>query len=238
MTATTVIPAPTLIRDLPQEDRPRERLRDFGADALSSAELIAILLRTGATGRSAITVAQDLLSRFGSLTGLAQATHAELCTARGLGPAKAAELQAAITLGIRAASASTDARPLLKNPEDIANIFLHEMSLLEQEHVRVVLLDVRLRLISTSNVYVGSVHTVQVRYGELLRDAVRSGASAIVLVHNHPSGEPTPSVADITMTQGLRQASTLLDIELQDHIIIGGGRYVSLRSSGLGFAAS
>jgi len=225
----------TLIHDLPESERPRERLRDFGPGALSHAELIAILLRTGAKGKSAITVANDLLCRFNGLGALAQASYGELCAAHGLGPAKAAELLAAITLGVRAASVAPETRPQLRNPEDIANLLLHEMSLLDQENVRVLLLDTRLRLLSTSDVYRGSVHTAAVRYGELLRDAVRVNASAIVLVHNHPSGDPTPSAADIGMTQGLLQASQLLEIDLHDHIVIGGGRYVSLRSAGLAF---
>jgi len=225
----------TLIRDLPRAERPRERLRDAGPAALSNAELIAILLRTGARGKSAVTLAQDLLSRFGSVAGLAQASHAELCTAPGLGPAKAAELLAAVTLGIRAASLSPDSRPRLQSPEDIADLVLHEMSLLKQEHVRVLQLDTRMRLLGSSEVYRGSVHTAVIRHGELLRDAVRANASAIVVVHNHPSGDPAPSASDISMTQGLVQAGKMLDIELHDHVIIGGGRYVSLRTAGLGF---
>ncbi|MBI5289852.1 MAG: DNA repair protein RadC [Chloroflexi bacterium] len=233
--ATAPLRTVTLIHDLPESERPRERLRDFGPAALSAAELIAIILRTGAKGKSAITIANDLLREFDGLGALARASYAQLCASHGLGPAKAAELLAAITLGVRAASEAPEARPLLRNPEDIANRLLHEMSLLDQENVRVLLLDTRLRLLSTSDVYRGSVHTTTVRYSELLRDAVRVNASAVVLVHNHPSGDPTPSAADIGMTQGLLQACKLLEIDLHDHIVIGGGRYVSLRSAGLGF---
>lgn len=225
----------TLIHDLPASERPRERLRDAGPGALSNAELIAILLRTGARGKSAVTLANDLLVRFRGVAGIARASHAELCAVDGLGPAKAAELLAAVTLGIRAASAASEARPRLQNPEDVASLVLQEMSLLQQEAVRVYQLDTRLRLLGMSEVYRGSVHTTPVRYGELLREAIRSNASAVVVVHNHPSGDPAPSAADITMTKGLVEVGKLLDIDIHDHIVVGGDRYVSLRTAGLGF---
>jgi DNA repair protein RadC len=226
---------PTLIHDLPPAERPRERLRDAGPAALSNAELIAILLRTGLRGKSAVTLAHDILARFDDVTGLAQASYAELCTIDGLGPAKAAEILAAVTLGVRAASANPETRRRLQSPADIADLVMQEMSLLKQEAVRVFQLDSRLRLLGSTEVYRGSVHTTPVRHGELLRDAIRANASAIVVVHNHPSGDPTPSAADISMTQGLHAAGVMLDIELHDHVIIGAGRYVSLRNAGLGF---
>ena len=226
-----------MVREMPAAERPRERLARYGADVLASAELIAILLRTGKAGMDVMAVAEGLVRDFG-LEGLARATIAELETVPGLGPAKAAELKAAITLGVRAASVSPESRPLLKTPEDIADLMLHEMSMKDREHVRVVNLDVRLRLLKVSEVYIGSVHTAQVRYAELFRDAVRTGASAVVLVHNHPSGDPTPSLADIAMTKGMVAAGELLDIELQDHMIMAGGRFVSMRAAGLGFAKS
>lgn len=225
-----------LIRDLPATERPRERLRDVGAENLSSAELIAILLRTGIEGVSALALAQDLLRRFGNLAGLAQASHAELCATRGLGPAKAAELRAALTLGVRAASEAPDTRRPMRGPDDVARVVLGDMSLLDQEEVRVLNLDRRLQLVGISNVYRGSVHSVIVRYPDLFRDAVRAGATGIVVVHNHPSGDPTPSAADIAMTKGLVAAGELLDIDVQDHMVVAAGRYVSMRTAGLGFA--
>jgi DNA repair protein RadC len=165
-------PAPRiLMRDMPTEERPRERLLRYGADVLQSAELIAILLRTGTAGADVMAVANGLLQRFGGLSGLARASIVELSGVPGIGPAKAAELRAAIALGVRAASESED-RPVLRSPEDVANRVLHRMSLLDQEHVRVISLDVRLRLLGESDVYRGSVHSSHVRYGELLRDPV------------------------------------------------------------------
>jgi DNA repair protein RadC len=153
----------------------------------------------------------------------------------GIGPAKAAELKAAIAIGIRAASVSLEAKRYVKNPEDVANLVLNEMTLLDQEHVRVIVLDVRLALLKVIEVYRGSVHSTHVRYGELFRDAIKLNAAAVVLVHNHPSGDPTPSAADIAMTKGMVEAGKLLDIDVNDHIVVGGGRYVSLRAAGLGF---
>ncbi|MHB8375469.1 MAG: RadC family protein [Dehalococcoidia bacterium] len=230
-------PAPgyTLIRDLPASERPRERLRDFGAQALSTQELIAILLRTGTSKESALAQASRLLARFEGLPGLARSSFNELRNEKGLGEAKAAQIKAAIELGMRAASAMPEERRIFKSPDDLANIALAEMSLLEQEVVRVLLLDARLRMIGFPEVYRGSVHTAQVRISELLRDAVRVNATSIVLVHNHPSGDPTPSASDIQMTKMLFDSARVMDIALLDHMIIAGGRYVSMKGVNMGF---
>ncbi len=225
----------TLIRDLPAGDRPRERLRDFGAAALSNAELLAILLRTGTPKESALAQAARLLARFEGLPGLARSSFGELCAEHGLGEAKTAQLKAAIELGVRLASTAPDQRPVVKSPDDIANLVLAEMSLLEQEHVRMVLLDTRNRVLAVPEVYRGSVHTAHVRIGELLREAVRANAAAVVALHNHPSGDPTPSAADVQMTKMLHEAGRLMDIDVLDHLVIGGGRYVSMKSLHLGF---
>jgi DNA repair protein RadC len=225
----------TLIRDMPETERPRERLRDYGPQSLSAAELLAILLRVGSARESALAQAQRLLTRFDGLAGIWRASIPELCHEHGLGEAKAAQLKAALELGLRVASATPEAKPLLRTPEDIADLMLAEMSLLDHEEVRVVLLDSRNRLISTSTAYMGSVHTAQVRIGELLSEALRAKAPSLVLVHNHPSGDPTPSSADGMMTRQLYDACRLMDIALEDHMVIGGGAYVSMRAIGLGF---
>ncbi len=225
----------TLIRDLPATDRPRERLRDAGARALSNAELLAILLRTGSSKESALSQATRLLGRFGGIAGMQQAPFAELCNEHGLGEAKAAQIQAAIELGMRVASASPDSRAIVRSPEDVANLMMAEMSLLPQEHVRVVMLNARNQVIGIREIYQGSVHTAQVRIGELFRDAVAATANAIVVVHNHPSGDPTPSSADIVMTKSLEEAGKMLNIDVADHLVIAGGRYVSMRAVRLGF---
>lgn len=224
-----------MIQDMPVSQRPRERLRDLGVSSLRDDELIAILLRTGFKNSSVMVVADRLIRDFGGLAGLARASFEDLCNAPGLGPAKAAELQAAMTLGIRAAATSPAERPLLKDPDSIGALVVDEMSLFDQEVVRVFSLDTRLRMIKKSDVYRGSVHSTAVRYGELLRDAIKVNATAIVLVHNHPSGDPAPSAADVTMTKGMAEAAKTMEIDFHDHIVVGGGRYVSMRTAGLGF---
>ncbi len=224
----------TLIRDLPAIDRPRERLRDFGAAALSNQELLAILLRVGSSKESALAQATRLLSHYDGVAGIRQSSFVDLCSQRGIGEAKAAQIYAALELGLRMAAARQDGKPRVQTPEDIASLVLPEMSLFDQEHVRVMLLDVRNRVLATHEAYVGSVHTAAVRIGELLSEAVKARASGIVLVHNHPSGDPTPSADDIRLTKQLYDASKLMDIELVDHLIIGGGRFVSMEHVGLG----
>jgi DNA repair protein RadC len=225
----------TLIRDLPVSERPRERLRDYGASALSNAELLAIILRTGARRESVLALATRLLSSYRGLVGLARISFGELCNEKGLGEAKAAQLKAALELGRRLSSTQPEERVTVRSPADIANLLLTEMGLLEQERLRVVLLNQRNQVLSIPEVYRGSVNSSLIRVAELFREAVRQNCPAIVLVHNHPSGDPTPSNDDIVMTKQAVEAGKLLDVEVLDHVIIGQGRYVSLKEQGLGF---
>jgi len=224
-----------LIRDLPAAERPRERLRDYGAGSLSTGELLAIVLRTGASRESVLSLASRLLSRHGGLVGLARASFGELCQEHGLGEAKAAQLQAAVELGRRLASAQPEERAAVRSPKDVANLLLPEMGLLEQEELRVVLLNTRNQVLGVHSVYRGSVNTSLVRVGELFREAVRQNCPALVLVHNHPSGDPAPSADDVVMTKQAVEAGRLLDIEVLDHLVIGQQRFVSLKERGLGF---
>ncbi len=224
------------IRDLPATDRPRERLRDAGPGALSNQELLAILLRTGSAKESALTVAARLLGRFEGLVGLARSSFAELCAQHGLGEAKAAQLQAALELGRRVASAQPEERALIRFPIDVANLLQGEMGLLDQEHLRVLLLNTRNQVLATNEVYHGSVSTAVVRIGELFREALRQNAPCIILVHNHPSGDPAPSSEDIAMTRQAIEAGDLLDIEVLDHIIIAHGKFVSMKELKKGFS--
>jgi len=159
----------------------------------------------------------------------------ELARLRGLGDAKSVRVKAALELGRRLAALSPDERPLVGSPDDVANLLQIEMAALEQEQLRVVLLDTKHRIMGTRTVYQGSVNQAQVRIAEVFRDAVRQQATAIVAVHNHPSGDPTPSAADVALTVEIVSAGTLLDIELLDHLIIGEGRWISLKRLGLGF---
>ena len=223
------------IRDMPAEERPRERLREHGAGHLSNAELMAILLRTGMKGESVVAMATRILSNFDGLQGLARAGYPELCAEKGLSDAKACQLLAAIELGKRVASLRNDDQVAISGPGDIANMLMAEMSGLEREHLRVVLLNTKNQVQLVHNLYVGSVNSAVVRPAEVFAEAVRWTCPAIAVVHNHPSGDPQPSPEDIAMTERLVKAGKLLDIEVVDHIVIGRQRYVSMREKGLGF---
>jgi len=224
-----------LIRDLPATERPRERLRDYGAGSLSTSELLAIVLRTGASRESVLALASRLLSCHGGLVGLARAGFGELCQERGLGEAKAAQLKAAFELGRRLASAQPEERATVRSPQDVANLLLPEMGLLEQEELRVVLMNTRNQVLGVHTVYRGSVNTSLVRVGELFREAVRQNCPAMVVAHNHPSGDPTPSPDDVAMTKQAVEAGRLLDIEVLDHLVIAQQRFVSLKERRQGF---
>ena len=223
------------IRDMPTSDRPRERLRDSGPGALSNQELLAILLRTGGRQENAVAMASRLLSRFDGLVGLARAGFAQLCAERGLGEAKAAQVQAALELGRRLVATQPTERPVIRYPEDVSNLLQGEMGLLEQEQMRVLLLNTRNQVLATAEVYRGSVHTAVVRIGELFREAIRQNAPAVILVHNHPSGDPTPSSEDIAMTKQAIEAGALLDVDVLDHVILAHGRFESLKTQKLAF---
>lgn len=224
------------ITDLAEWDRPRERLAKLGSGALSTAELLAILVRVGVQGENAVQVGQRLLNAFGGLRGLHRASFTEVCNQHGVGPAKAAQIKAAIELGNRLVLEGPETRPVVHSPSDAAALVQFEMSGLEQEYLKVMLLDTRNQVLEVKEVYHGSLNSSQVRIGELFKDAVRRGAAALIVVHNHPSGDPTPSPDDVAITRAMVQAGKLLDIEVLDHLVIGAGRFVSLKERGLGFA--
>jgi DNA repair protein RadC len=224
-----------MLREMAPDERPREKLKLRGSAALSDGDLLAIILNTGIVGETVTDVAQRLLAQYGGLRGLFRMDTAELARIRGLGDAKAVRLKAALELGRRLAVLSPDDRPAVASPDDVANLLSIEMAALEQEQLRVVLLDTKHRILAMRIVYQGSVNQAQVRVAEVFRDAVRQNATAIVAVHNHPSGDPTPSAADVALTVELVRAGALLDIDLLDHLIIGQGRWVSLKRLGLGF---
>ncbi len=224
-----------MIRDMPEDERPRERLARLGARAMSNAELLAITIRTGVGGENVVRLAERVLAHFNGLPGIARASLTELCQVNGVGPAKAAEMKAALELGRRLLVSAPQERPRVTSPADAANLLMSEMMFLEQEHLRVILLDTRNHVLSTPTIYVGSLNTSVVRVGELFRAAIKENAAAMIVAHNHPSGDPSPSPEDVHVTRQIRQAGKLLDIELLDHIIIGHQRYVSLKERSLGF---
>jgi DNA repair protein RadC len=223
------------ITDLPDSERPRERLALLGPQALSNAELIAILLRVGVPGENAVQVGQRLLQKFGGIRGLHRTPISELCKEHGIGEAKAAQIKAAIELGRRLPLEAPEERPVINSPKDAADLVQYEMSALEQEHLRVLLLDRRNRVLETVEIYRGSVNSSQVRVGEIFKEAVRKNASGVIVIHNHPSGDPTPSPDDVAVTRAIIQAGKLLDVDVLDHLVIGQGRWVSLKERGLGF---
>lgn len=223
------------IADLAQDDRPRERLAKLGPQSLSNAELIAILLRVGVPGENAVQVGQRLLQTFGGLAGIHRAPFDELTSQHGIAEAKAAQLKAAIELGRRLMLEVPEERPTIKSPADAAALVQYEMSGLEKEQMRVLLMDTRNRVLDIVQVAYGSVNSAHLRIAEIFTPAVRRNATAVLLVHNHPSGDPTPSPDDAAITRAVVQAGKLLDIDVLDHIVIGQGRWVSLKERGLGF---
>ncbi len=225
------------ISDFEEDERPRERLQLYGAESLKNEELLAILLRVGVKGENVVQLSQRLLNTFGGWTGLHKAHFDDLCNQHGMGPAKAAQLKAALAIGDRLRKETPNERPAIHSPEDAANLILYEMSALEQEEMWVMLMDTRNRVISIESLYRGSLNSAQVRLGELFKPAIRKNAAAFIVAHNHPSGDPSPSPDDIAVTRAIVQAGKLLDIDVLDHLVIGMNRWVSLKSRGLGFSS-
>ena len=221
---------------MPTEERPRERLKLRGAYDLNNAELIAILLRTGSKGENVLTLSQRVLSSIGGLRGLGQAGFAELAGQHAMGEAKACQLLAAVELGRRVASHRPDCERLISLPADINAMLYGEMALLEQEELKVVLLNTRNEVQSVRTVYRGNVNTAIVRIAEVFKDAVREGCPTIVLAHNHPSGDPSPSNEDILMTRQVIEGGNMLGIDLLDHVVIARNGFVSMQERKLGFS--
>ena len=197
----------TMIRDMPHGERPRERLRQLGPASLSNAELIAILLRTGVEGQSVVDLSTGLLSEMDGLAGVARATYGELCARNGVSDAKACQMLAAFELGRRLVSLSPEDRAVIRSPQDVANLLSAEMAFFDQEHLRVLLLSTKNEVLGVHEVYKGNVNASIVRVAEVLRPAVRENCPSVIVVHNHPSGDPTPSAEDVLVTReiGIRR---------------------------------
>jgi DNA repair protein RadC len=222
---------PLPIREFLTTDQPRHRLAQQGASALSDAELLAVI-----TGVPCLETAQRLLIAAGGLRGLQALSTTELQQlVSGISVGRAAQLKAAIELGTRVARGDRLTRRQVKSPADIADLLLLEMSHLDQEHLRTVLLDTKNRIQAISTVYIGSLNASMVRVGEIFKEAIRRNSAALIVTHNHPSGDPTPSPEDVLVTREIVQAGKLLDVDILDHIVIGHGVWVSLRERGLGF---
>jgi DNA repair protein RadC len=223
------------IRELPETERPRERLAARGPGGLSAAELIALVWGSGSRGTSAVALADEALARHEGLTGLARAADLELQAIPGVGSARAAQLVAAFELGRRLMADWPAGRWTIRSPGDVADRLILQMGRLEREELRVVLLNTKNVVQRVVTVYQGNVSSSLVRVGELYRDAVRINAAGAILVHNHPSGDPTPSPDDLHLTAETVAAGRLLDVPVLDHLIIGHDAFVSLRDRGITF---
>ena len=236
---TTYVP----IRDMPTSERPRERLASHGPEALSIAELVAIVWRTGTSGthpESALDLATRALAVHGGLTGLARASLADLERTRGIGPVKAIEVKAALELARRLALASPEDRRVVRTPLDVVEMLGPDVVNLEREHLHVVLLSTKHHVIGVRELYRGTLNSSVVRVGELFRHAIREDAAAIIVAHNHPSGDPAPSPEDVRITTEAVAAGRLMEVDVLDHVIIGSRtlRWTSLREQRLGFGAT
>jgi DNA repair protein RadC len=226
------------MRELPPAERPRERLLNQGANALKTAELLAILLRTGTSGRPVMDLAEFLLTHFGSLEALSRASVGELAKIKGIGQAKAIGLKAAFALAARLARTEAEARSI-ETAEDIARLLGDEMRLLDYESVRVICLNTKHMVLAVEEVTRGTLNESLFHPREAFRPALARQAHAVILVHNHPSGNPQPSDADLHVTRRMKEAGTLLQIELLDHVILGAPRagddknFFSFKNEGL-----
>jgi DNA repair protein RadC len=226
------------IRELPYSERPRERLAAEGPDKLKNSEFIAILLRTGTRGASALEIGRELISRFGTLDHLSRATIDDLCAVKGIGRDKAVTLVAAFSLARQMAKEIRHESPTLDTPERIADLLREENRAYEVENFQVILLNTRRKLIRVERISQGTLDTILVHPREVFKPAIAASAAAVVLAHNHPSGDPTPSEADIKVTRDLIRAGQLLKIDVLDHIILGRASqerprdYISLRELG------
>ncbi|MDW7674101.1 MAG: DNA repair protein RadC [Bacillota bacterium] len=221
------------IKDLPLELRPRERLISLGADVMPTSELLAIIIGSGSRDESAISLAQRLLGKPGGLGELINATVEEIQLEKGVGPAKACQIKAAIELAKRINTLSGEHRPVIRSPQDAAALVVEEMRYLDREHFRTLMLNTKNQVIAMETVSIGSLNSSIVHPREVFKSPLKKSAAALVLVHNHPSGDPSPSPEDIAVTKRLIECGQLLGIEVLDHLIVGGKRFLSLKEKGM-----
>lgn len=220
------------IKELPTSDRPRERLIKNGANVLSNAELLAILIRTGIKNENALALSYGLLKQKEGLRFLIDCTVQELSSIRGIGMAKAAQLKAAVELGKRVAASVSSEEVCVKRPKDAVNMVMEDMRYLKKEYMKLMLLNIKCCVIGIEDVSVGNLNSSIVHPREVFIPAIKKSSASIILIHNHPSGDPAPSNEDISITKRVAEAGKIIGIELADHIIIGDGKYVSLKEAG------
>lgn len=221
------------MRDLPKEERPRERLIELGPEYLANRELLALLIRTGTKSRSAMDLADMLLAHFGSLPKLASASYHEISGLKGIGPAKAADILAAFELAKRLSNSHSALKEVVTNPKDAADLVFHELRLLDKEHFLILMLNTKHRVIAKKVISIGHLNASLVHPREMFKEAIKHSSAAVILVHNHPSGDPSPSEDDIRITRRLVEGGQLLGIQVLDHVIVGEQGYVSLKEKGL-----
>ena len=221
------------VRDLPLEERPRERLQRWGAATLSQQELLACVLGRGVAGESVLVSAQRLLSTFGNVSGIRDASIEELSRVHGIGLAKATQLKAALELSRRLEQAAQPPHATITDYHDVVRLVEARLARATKEHFLALLLDARHRVLRIADIAVGSLTASLVHPREVFHEAITAHAAALILVHNHPSGDPTPSEEDLALTERLIEAGRLLGMDVLDHVIIGHGRHVSLQASGL-----
>lgn len=221
------------MKQLPEDIRPRERLLREGPEVLSNSELLAILIRTGTGNDNALDLGEKLLTLAGNLNQLTDFKIEEISQIKGIGPAKAAHIIAALELGKRACSTSLKEKPTIKSPQDVANLLMEDMRRYDREHFKAISLNTKNRVICIETVSIGSLSASIVHPRELFKNPLKRSSAALILVHNHPSGDPTPSQEDIDVTRRLCEVGKILGIEVLDHIIIGDNKIVSLREKGI-----
>jgi DNA repair protein RadC len=221
-----------LLRDVPSDERPRERMQQFGAQALSNAELMAIILRTGTFAESAVRLAQKVLLEAGSLRNLVDMSMDQLKTIKGIGSAKAMQIQASIELGRRLARTSMADTVTIRSPQDVEAYLMEDLRYLQKEHFVVLFLNTKNHVVAQETLSMGSLNASIVHPREVFRAAIKRSSASIICVHNHPSGDPTPSPEDIAMTSRLVEAGQIIGIEVLDHIILGDQNFVSLKEKG------
>jgi len=221
------------IKELPVHERPRERLEKLGAEALSDAELLAILLRTGIPGVSALGLANRVLFKFGDLKSVAGASLEQLCEIDGIGRAKAIQIKAAFDIAKRLSEFKPQEKPVVRSSRDVFALLADEMRMQEKECFKALYLDVKNHVKKVETISVGTLNASLVHPREVFKSAVRDNCAAVIIVHNHPTGDPTPSAHDTETTKRIKAAGKVLGIELLDHIIIGEGRYFSFKDKDL-----
>lgn len=221
------------LRDVPNEERPRERMIQYGAQALSNAELLAILLRTGTFQESAVHVAQRLLRESGGLRNLTDMSIEQFTEIKGIGAAKALQIQAGIELGRRLARSAMNETVTIRSPQDVASLLMEDMRYLQKEHFVCLFLNTKNHVIGQETLSMGSLNASIVHPREVFRAAIKRSSASIVCAHNHPSGDPTPSPEDVQITKRLVQAGDIVGIDVLDHIVIGDQRFASLKELGL-----